>query len=215
MATNDLSDPPRTLLSVFWNSSALRLTLLLVAITSGIGWWLELRPVSTVWGSIGEWFAGFAAAGGAVFAGMEIHSSRKQREEEAEQRRVLEEQHREAMARAVGVQGIPIREKKRWMLKYTVHNGGEFPIDDVVLVVSDPGVSGAPQEQTGTAIEVVLGTVMSGQSVQEEVELRFSREPAFSESTRLTGVLFTDTWNQSWYRAPGYLVKRAAPARTC
>lgn len=198
-----------------WNSGGFRVGLVFTAVICAVGWWLELRPVSTVWGSVGEWIAGLAAAGGLLFAAQEIHLSRQQRVEEAEKRRAEEEEHREAMARAVGVQGVPNKQKKRWTLKYTVHNGGQFPIDDVVLVVSDPGREGNPQDQTGTAIEVVIGSIMPGQTVQDEIEVPFTREPAFAEMTRLTGVLFTDTWKQSWYKAPGCLVKRTSPARTC
>lgn len=198
-----------------WNSGGFRVVLLLTAVTCAVGWWLELRPASTVWGSVGEWIAGLAAAGGLFFAAQEIHLSRQQRVEEAEKRRSEEEEHREAMARAVAVQGIPNKYKKRWILKYTVYNGGRFPIDDVVLVVSDPGREGDPQDQTGTVIEVVIGSIMPGQTVQDEIEVPFTREPAFAERTRLTGVLFTDTWKQSWYKAPGYLIKRNSPARTC
>lgn len=198
-----------------WNSAGFRVVLLFTAVTCAVGWWLELRPASTVWGSVGEWIAGLAAAGGLFFAAQEIHLSRQQRIEEAEQRRAEEAEHREAMARAVGVQGIPDKVKKQWTLKYTVHNGGQFPIDDVVVVVSDPGRDGDPQDQTGTALEVVIGSIMPGQTVQDEIEVPFSREPAFAEMTRLTGVLFTDTWKQNWYKAPGYLVRRATPACTC
>ncbi len=168
-------------------------------------------------GTVGEWIAGAAAAAGLFFTGLEIRASKVERKLEEERRRADELNRRMAMARAVGVQAIPSCDARgRWSVRYQVHNAGDYPIDNVVLVVGDPGAETMSlADQVGTVIEVVLGTVLPNQSVEDTVDLNFTREPAFGDLTRLSGLLFTDTWNQPWFRGPGVLEKQPSSPRVC
>lgn len=180
------------------------------------------------WGTVGEWVGGLATAGGLLFAGHEISASRRDRAEEDRRRREQEGERREAMARAVGVTGIPRRVdrsvydgpdvppgEERWEVDYAVHNSGEYPIDRVVVKVLDPGAPKSGQPRPRDAIQVVVGTVLAKQTYANRAEFTLSREPAFAELTHMVSVDFTDTWNQSWHRAPGVLERRDHPARTC
>lgn len=184
--------------------------------------------MSVEWGTVGEWAGGLATAGGLLFAGYEISASRRDRADEEKRRREAESQQREAMARAVGVTGIPQRVERsvyededgspgeeRWEVEYTVHNSGEYPIDKVVLKVLDPGAPESKEPRPRNAIEVVLGTVLAKAAYSDRAEFTLAREPAFSERTQMVSVDFTDTWSQSWHRAPGVLERRDHPARTC
>lgn len=180
------------------------------------------------WGTVGEWMSGAAASVGLAFAALEIHASRGQRRDEEERRVAAEIERREAMARAVGVTGIPQRvdrsvyergdpppEAERWKVEYTVHNGGEYPIDKVVVEVLAVGGGESEEWRPRAAVEVVVGTVLGKQTYEGSVEFGLGREPAFAELTNMVSVNFTDTWNQSWHRAPGVLEPRDHPAHTC
>lgn len=93
---------------------------------------------------------------------------------------------------------------------------GDYPIDNAVLVVVDPGADHVrPGEQSGTAMELVLGTVMSKQTASGTQEVRFTAEPAFGELLGLASLLFTDTWNQTWHRGSMILERRSHPPRIC
>lgn len=64
--------------------------------------------MSVEWGTVGEWMSGVPAAIVLGFAFV-IHASRKERSEQEERRLAAENERREAMARAIGVTGIPQR----------------------------------------------------------------------------------------------------------
>lgn len=187
-----------------------------------------MSRVAAEWGTVGEWVGGLAASLGLVFAAWEIRASTRERHA-AEARRVAdEEERREAMARSVSVRadlgvepttdlpGPPTGGPCAYRMSYRLHNGGEFPIDDVVLVVADPGAD-APslQDQKGTALELVVGTVASGDTEEGEELVTLTERPAFEELTSLAGVLFTDTWGTHWFRAPGVLERRNSAPRIC
>jgi len=85
-----------------------------------------------------------------------------------------------------------------------------------MLVVADPGADYIDlSQQRGTAIELVIGTVLPKETQEDETEVYFSRRPAFGELNSLAQVLFVDTWNQSWVRGPMLLERTAGPARSC
>ena len=158
--------------------------------------WLE---ISTVVGGIA------AAATLVGMAAKPLLSRRKNRDE------------RERMARAVGVQAIASQDDTgQWFVDYTVHNGGRYPIDNAVLVVADPGAEDCrPVDQMGTAVEVVLGSIMPKETVKDRTHVHFTAEPAFGEVASLGMVLFTDAWHEHWARSPMGLERRPYPARSC
>lgn len=193
------------------------------------------------YGSVGEWVGGVAAALGLFFAGIEIRRARQEREQE-EKRRVDDEiERRKAMARAVGVnaeypdvtveeiaathpwaveesEGDPHLKDDRYVwygVEYQVTNGGDYPIDNVLLAIRDPGKPPHDDPQITTAAEEVIGTVAGGQTVSGRRVVHFTDHPVFGELTSLAAVLFTDTWNTHWYRASGELVERDQPPRIC
>ena len=173
------------------------------------------------WGTVGEWVGGLATAGGLIFAGWQIRQDSRSRRA-AEKRRIEDEEaRREAMARAVSVTADLKRvgrEKGRYVYETDcrVHNGGEFPIDDVVLVVADPAARGRDlARQHGTALEIVIGTVAAGATDGDNHKLTFSEDPPFLELTSMGGVLFTDAWGTHWYRSRGTLERREQPPRMC
>lgn len=188
--------------------------------------------LALAWGTVGEWVGGLATAGGLIFAGLEIRMSMRQREAEEQRRREDEDKQRKAMARAVSInayyeedddyvvrQGSWASDEIKdvpWMkMEYTVHNGGEFPIHNVVVVVVDPGAEAEPEEQRGCAKEIVIGTLAAKETVQDQSAVRFTEEPVFGELTALAGVLFTDVWGNHWYSGGGRLVERDSPPRIC
>lgn len=173
------------------------------------------------WGTVGEWVGGLATAAGLVFAGWQIRRDALTRRA-AENRRIEEEEaRREAMARSVSVRAdlTPTgREQGRFLyqLDCRAHNGGDFPIDDVVVVIADPA---APirdlANQQGAVREIVFGTVAAGETQSDKQNLTFDAQPVFAELTSLAGVLFTDAWGNHWYRAGGTLRRRELPPRIC
>ncbi|TFV65789.1 UNVERIFIED_ORG: hypothetical protein E4P37_08640 [Bacillus sp. AZ43] len=102
-----------------------------------------------------------------------------------------------------------------FFIKYTLVNGGDYPIDNVVLVVADLVADCVPQEQRGCALELVVGTMYQKQVIEDEAAVRLRGAPAFAEITALGSILFTDSWGQSWWRGPGQLQLRDVPARVC
>lgn len=174
------------------------------------------------WGTVGEWVGGLAAAGGLFFAGWEIRRSREQRESD-------EHEHRQAMARSVSVtadfgtaEPFVLHDDQPEAIRVpaaiAVHNGSDYPIDNVVAVIGDPWKPGYdPSRQIGTAAEVIFGTIPAKSSRDDTRSegVVFSAEPAFGEWPNLSGVLFTDTWGKHWWRAPGVLEARESPPRIC
>jgi hypothetical protein len=168
------------------------------------------------WGTLGEWVGGGATAAGLFFAAYEIRSSKRQRETEDANRKTEELERREAMARAVGFRVVPDQDKDgQWHVRYEVNNGGDYPISNAVLVIADPGQRGDLAEQVGTALEVVIGSIMSRKSFEGSSPIMFTRPPAFSEMLTLGGILFSDTWDQHWFSSSHGLVRRSRLPRMC
>lgn len=200
-----------------WRAPATRWVLLASVAACGLGWATSLRPSAPVWGPVGVWVGGLATAIGLVLTAIELRAASQQREVESERTRRAEDERREAQARAVAVSSIADqRGKNKWYIKYKIMNGGDYPIDNAVLVVADPGADEVDlADQRGAAMELVLGTVLPKELIEDEVLVRFTEEPFFVELSSLALILFTDTWDQSWARGPGRLERRDYPARTC
>ncbi len=176
----------------------------------------ELRPLGTQWGTVGEWLGGLGATGGLVFAAMQIRAASHARAAEAERRETDEQERREAQARAVALYSVAEERDGKHFVKYRLMNGGDYPIDNVMLVVADPGAEYINlAQQQGTAAQLVIGTVLPKETLDDETEASFTEQPAFGQLNALARVLFVDTWDRSWMRGPMVLERTAAPARTC
>jgi hypothetical protein len=208
----------RETLRTAWRSAVVRWLLLAVALVAAAGWYWRLQPVETVWGDVATWVGGLATSAGLIFAAYQIRLANLQRRNE-ETRRIQDEgDRRVAMARAVGVRSVVKQEGPDWFVGFTLHNGGDYPINDVVVVIIDPGAPViAPERQQGTALEYVVGTVLPKETISEEkYPVHFTAEPAFGEITSLGAVLFTDTWGQHWARSTlGGLTPQEHPPRIC
>jgi hypothetical protein len=201
-----------------WHSPVTQWLLLLAAVVSTTGWILRVRPKAPVWGNIAEWVGGLATALALLFAAIQIREAKEQRIAEERHRVAAELEHREAMARAVGVRSVTYEENGSWYIDYALQNGGEYPIDNVVVVITDPGSPETrPEDQAGTALEAVIGTVLSKEIIREtRNKVAYSREPVFGESTNLASILFTDTWGAHWAKTPlGGLIHRDQLPRIC
>ena len=198
-----------------WRWAGTRWLLLAVAVAACAGWALDLRPVAVVWGPVGTWVGGLATAGGLVFTGVQLRDARRDRREEVDRRRQDEAERREAMARSVSVDTVVHRIGDEWVVDYTIVNGGDFPIENVVLLVADvDAVDVRPADGVGTCLQLVVGTLHHKEIVRDDHgPLRIKREPASGELTALGSLRFTDTWGQSWWRGPGRLERTADPAR--
>jgi hypothetical protein len=122
------------------------------------------------------------------------------------------------MAQRVSVRAIPGKTPDgRWEVPYTIHNGTDYPINTVLLAIKDPGQEGQVEDQIGTALELVIGNMASGETVEGRLtdHVHFSREPAFAELTYLAAVLFTDHWGNNWAATGRELVRKKHPARVC
>jgi hypothetical protein len=119
------------------------------------------------------------------------------------------------MAHRVSVRAIPERTGEGWRVPFFVHNGGDYPITSVIVVIDDPGSEGRAEEQQGTALEIVLGTLAPGETRKGQGEnLAFRRDPFFGELTNLGVVLFTDRWGNNWATGRGTLEKNPRPPNT-
>lgn len=121
------------------------------------------------------------------------------------------------MAQRVSIRAIPSQTPQgNWEAPYQIHNGGDYPIENVVIVIDDPGRDGDPLDQSGTATELVIGPVAAGATESGRIEhMHFTREPAFAELTHLATLLFSDHWGNNWAITGTRLVERKSPARTC
>ncbi len=211
-----------------WRSSVVRWLLLAVAVITTLGWVLELRPLAAVWGPVGSWVGGIAAALGLIFTGIQIRDASEERAAEEVRRRQdaldlkqervrVEVERREAQARAVAVESLVQEGDSGWTFTYTVSNGGDYPIDNAVLLVAGGGAQTLEElmSQSGAALELVLGTVAQKTAKAGVDPVNLVDEPSFGEMTSYCVLLFTDTWDQHWARAPGLLTRRDLPARTC
>jgi hypothetical protein len=72
-----------------------------------------------------------------------------------------------------------------WVLDYTIANGGDYPIENVVLLVIDTSAEDIrPEDQVGTCLELVLGTMHHKQVLTDKYgPLRIEHAPAFGEIT--------------------------------
>jgi hypothetical protein len=168
-----------------------------------------------VWGSVGEWVGGLAAAAGLFFAGYEIRAAKQERAREEEQRREDLRLEREAMARAVSItasvadategeiatryaradRGCLPEHSVWYLLTYSIHNGGSLPIDDVVLSAGDVPVLPEQREAlVSPESQEVIGTVAAGATVTGSKVTFFYGEPAFGEFPYLASLRFTDAW---------------------
>lgn len=167
-------------------------------------------------GDLGTWVGGLATASGLWFAGVQIKDSREERKAQEKQRRQDEEERREAMARAVAISSLAQRDGDCWVIEYTLLNGGDYPIESVVVVADSLDPECEPKRQLLTAFQSVIGTMHQGELHNEKIEVSFDyREPVFGETTALVSVIFTDTWGQTWWRGTGTLERMDGPARIC
>ena len=167
------------------------------------------------WGDLATWVSGLATSGGLIFAGLQIRDARIERKAEEARRIEGETERRTALARAVAVSSVADQRGDGWVIKYTIVNGGDYPIDEVVFVVADTTPETDPAEQLNTAGEIVFGTMYQKQIIKGEIEVSLSSAPVIANVTRLGSLLFTDTWGTSWWRQPGELVHRPGMARVC
>jgi hypothetical protein len=114
-------------------------------------------------------------------------------------------------AQRVSVRAIPERTPEgNWKIPFDIHNGSDYPIENVMVVIKDPGLEGDPTDQMGTAIELVIGTVAAGAHDTGLIDknwLRFTRDPAFGELGYLSTLLFTDHWGNHWAVTAAKLVQ--------
>lgn len=200
-----------------WQSGATRWLLVAVAAVAVTGWAIGLRPVAPVWGPVGTWVAGLAIAAAVLFGGVQLRATRLEQRDEHQRRRHEEAGRREAMARSVSVTAVVKEQDDEWVVDYTIANGADFPVDDVVLLVADPDADEVrPQEQVGTCLRLAIGTLHHKEVVRDvHGPVRMKREPAFGEIDGLASVSFTDPWGQAWWRAPGEIARVEERARGC
>jgi hypothetical protein len=122
-------------------------------------------------------------------------------------------------AHRVNVRAIPERTPEGdWEIPFDIHNGSDYPIENVMVIIKDPGLEGDPSDQMGTAVELVIGTVAAGAHDTGHIDkdwLRFTRDPAFGELGYLATLLFTDHWGNYWAVTATKLVQKEYPARSC
>jgi len=145
-----------------------------------VGWTFAIRPLAPAWGDVATWVSGLATSGGLIFAGLQIRDARRQRVTEDQRRVESELEQREAMARAVSVSSILDHTKDGWIVKYTLANGGDYPIDNVVFVVADYVNDSRPEDQVGTAVEIVIGTMHHKQIIESTHPLHLTVHPPLS-----------------------------------
>lgn len=101
---------------------------------------------------------------------------------------------------------------ERWEAPYRIHNGSDYPLTNVMLAINDPGREGRPEDQMGTATELVIGTLAAGEVMEDRIaHLHFSLDPVFAGLTHMTVLLFTDRWGNSWATGRGELVRCKYP----
>jgi hypothetical protein len=121
------------------------------------------------------------------------------------------------MARRVSVRAIPSQTPDgKWEAPYEIHNGSDYPIHDVVLVINDPGQEGDPADQMGTAVELVVGTIGAGAAAEGRIDhMHFTRDPVFGELPYLATLLFRDESGNYWATSAKGLTHRRYPPRIC
>lgn len=120
------------------------------------------------------------------------------------------------MARAVSISTLAAeQEGNRWEIDYAIVNGGDYPIENVVLLVTDLTPDSDPKQQKYMAFELVVGTMHQKQTIKDKLTVHLSSAPAFAELTALGSLRFTDSWGNSWWRGPGELSPTPDPPRIC
>lgn len=122
----------------------------------------------------------------------------------------------ESRARRIAFSSIADPREDFVAVKYRVHNGSDSVIDGVVVVVADPGEPEcSPDDQMGCAMELVLGTVAPGDTVEDVIDVQLDVEPTFVELPYLATLLWTDVDDNHWSACGPELRRRTSRARTC
>lgn len=212
-------DECRSTVMDVWRSQITTAVLCLSLLVCALGWWFEVRPLAPVWGPVGTWVGGIATSLGLLFTGKQIRDANRQRAQDEQRRQDEEVERREAMARAVSVSSsLAGREGEKEVIEYVVVNGSDYPIDNVVIRINDPGGYFGSYHDGDDFIprEIVVGTMYSKQVIEDSYEPREVKpELPFALVTGMATIHFTDPWDQSWERGPGMLEKRDAPPRMC
>jgi hypothetical protein len=100
---------------------------------------------------------------------------------------------------------------------YRIYNGSASPIDSVVVVVVDPGSTepASADNQVGCAMEMVIGTVGGGQTIEDSFYVKLSCEPGFVELPYLATLLWSDADDNHWSACGTDLQRCISRARTC
>lgn len=111
----------------------------------------------------------------------------------------------------------PAAEGEPFVLNYRIHNGSAFPVSDVVVVVADPYSTDCDSEnQVGNAAELIIGSVGSGETIEDQFQLRFPDDDiVFSHLTRLGGVIWSDHEDQFFFANGAEIRRKPHPPRLC
>lgn len=166
-----------------------------------------VAAVTVNWGDVPAWASTVVTTAGFAAAVYQLRLGRQDRQEEREQAQTDEAERREAMARAVGVKvdwGDTDESKGVTPVTVEVMNGGPYPVSGAVLVI----------DADEYPMEVVIGTVLAGESVKDTYEARRT-DLAFGELTSGATLRFTDTYGKHWSKTPNDLTVEDLPARIC
>lgn len=120
------------------------------------------------------------------------------------------------LARRVAFSSMVHSTEQGFQLKYRIHNGTDSLIDGVVVAVADPGMPDcSPDHQTDCALELVIGTVGPGETIEDTVGVQFTVEPVFVETPYMATLLWTDVDDNHWAACGTELRRRMLRARTC
>lgn len=108
-------------------------------------------------------------------------------------------------------------EDSEFIVRYRIHNGSSSPIEDVMLVVADPGAPQCdPANQVGTALELIVGAVGVDETIEDEHVVSFRHDsPVFAEHTRLGGLIWTDHDGAHWFSSGAQVRRNPYPPRLC
>lgn len=122
----------------------------------------------------------------------------------------------EGRARLVQFRAMAARaDNDEWAIDYRIHNGSGAAIDGVVLAVVDPWQDADPDNQSGCVLELVIGPVGAGETIDDKTRVGFSGDPPFSLLPYLGTLLWTDVDGNHWATSGSDLRWRNARARTC
>lgn len=102
-------------------------------------------------------------------------------------------------------------------ISYRIHNGSGSAIGTVVMAVVDPSRPEAdPDAQVDCALELVMGPVGAGETVEGDCDmLQLLETPAFEALGSLATLLWTDRDDNHWATSGADLRRRLYPARSC